>query len=125
MEEKGDKERRVEAALAKAKEQYGQVPFITSCISDHPDLYLGYAEFSKHLMFEPKALDQKTMELCAIAAGSSLGADHCLDVHLRQAAKHGASDEELFEAIMVGAYMAMTRSQASALRRLKEFQEKR
>jgi len=125
MGEEGDKERKVQDALAKAKEIYGQVPFITTCISEHPDLYLGYAEFSKQLMFEPKALDQKAMELCAVAAGSALGADHCLDVHLRQAAKFGADDDELFEAIMVGAYMAMTRSQASALRRLKEFQDKR
>lgn len=125
MEGEVEKQKRVEEALAKAKEWYGQVPFITSSISNYPDLYLGYAEFSKHLMFEPKALDQKTMELCSIAAGSALGAEHCLDVHLRQAAKFGASDDELFEAIMVGAYMAMTRSQASALRRLKELQDKR
>ncbi|OPY31865.1 MAG: Carboxymuconolactone decarboxylase family protein [Methanomassiliicoccales archaeon PtaU1.Bin124] len=121
----GDKERKVREALENVEAYYGQVPFITKYISDHQDLYLGYAEYSRNLMFEPKALDQRTMELCAIAAGSSLSADFCLDVHLRQAAKLGASDDEMFEAIMVGAYMAMTKCQASALRRLKDYQDKR
>ena len=125
MEEERNKRQRVEEALRNVEAYYGQVPFITKFISEHEDLYLGYSEFSRNLMFQPKALDPKTMELCAIAAGSSLSADFCLDVHIKQAAKFGASDEEIFEACMVGAYMSMTKSQASSLRRLKEFQDKR
>lgn len=124
-EDAEERKRRVEIALNRSREAYGQVPFITDVISEREDLFLGYSEFSKHLMFEPKALDLKTMELCAIASGSSLGADHCLDIHLRQACKNGAKDEEIFEAIMVGAFMAMTRSQATALRRFKDFQNNR
>ncbi|HSV42711.1 MAG TPA: carboxymuconolactone decarboxylase family protein [Methanomassiliicoccales archaeon] len=118
-----DKETKVRQYLQHFEEHYGQVPFITNQISKRQDLFLGYAEFSNHLMFNPKFLDQKTMELAAISAGAALGAEHCLDVHLRQASKFGANDEEIFEAIMVGAYMAMTRSQSVALRRYKEFQD--
>jgi 4-carboxymuconolactone decarboxylase len=127
--EQGDRDdqtsmdQKVKENLERIKLAYGQIPFITDQISKRPEIFLGYAEFSRTLLFEPKHLDQRTMELAAVAAGSALGAEHCLDIHLKQAAKHGASDEQIFEAIMVGAFMAMTKSQASALRRFKEFQD--
>lgn len=116
-------DQKVKENLERIKLAYGQIPFITDQISKRPEIFLGYSEFSRTLLFEPKHLDQRTMELAAVAAGSALGAEHCLDIHLKQAAKHGASDEQIFEAIMVGAFMAMTKSQASALRRFKEFQD--
>ena len=43
-----------------------------------------------------------------------MGAEHCLLVHFKQAAKYGASEDEMFDAVMVGAMMAMTASQAVA-----------
>lgn len=116
-------ERKVEENLERIERHYGRVPFITSTIAQRPELFLSYAEFTRQLLFEPKSLDAKTMELAAVAAGAALGADHCLDIHLLQASKNGASEEEMFEAIMVGSVMAMTSCQASALRRLKEFQD--
>jgi 4-carboxymuconolactone decarboxylase len=118
-------ERKVKENLERIERHYGQVPFITSTIAERPELFLSYADLTRQLLFEPKHLDNKTMELAALAAGTALGADHCLDVHLRQASKDGASDEEIFEAIMIGSVMAMTRCQASALRRFKEFQDHR
>lgn len=116
-------DQKVKENLERIKLAYGQIPFITDQISKRPEVFLGYSEFSRSILFEPKHLDMRTMELAAIAAGSALGAEHCLDIHLKQAAKHGATEEEIFEAIMVGAFMAMTKSQASALRRFKEFQD--
>jgi alkylhydroperoxidase/carboxymuconolactone decarboxylase family protein YurZ len=44
-------------------------------------------------------------------------------VHFKQAAKYGASEDEMFDAVMVGAMMAMTASQAVAYRKLNEFKE--
>ncbi|MFA5312440.1 MAG: carboxymuconolactone decarboxylase family protein [Methanomassiliicoccales archaeon] len=103
---------------------YGTVPFITKVISEEPELFIAHSDFSKNLMQEPKHLDLKTLELASIAAGSALGAEFCLDIHLRQARKHGATDGEIFEAIMAGTYMAMTNGQARALRRFKEMDKK-
>lgn len=117
-------DQKVKENLERIELAYGQIPFITDLISKRPEMFLGYSEFSRSILFEPKHLDLRTMELAAVAAGSALGAEHCLDIHLKQAAKHGASEEEIFEAIMVGAFMAMTNSQASALRRFKEFQDR-
>lgn len=123
--EKAEKEHQVRENLERIKRIYGHVPFITNMISKRPDLFLGYAAFTREVLFEPEHLDPKTTELAAISAGSALGAEHCLDVHLKQASKYGASDEEIFEALMVGAVMAMTRSQASSFRRFKEFQDQK
>jgi 4-carboxymuconolactone decarboxylase len=123
--EQGETKRKVKENLERIERHYGQVPFISSTIAERPELFLSYADLTRQLLFEPKHLDNKTMELAALAAGTALGADHCLDVHLRQASKDGASDEEIFEAIMVGSVMAMTSCQASALRRFKDFQDNR
>jgi AhpD family alkylhydroperoxidase len=86
-------------------------------------MFIPYSDLSSAILFKPKFMDQKSMELAAIAAGSALGAEHCLLVHFRQAAKYGASEDEMFDAVMVGAMMAMTASQAVAFRKLNEFKE--
>ncbi len=116
-------DRKVRENLERIERAYGEVPFITATIAERPELFLAYSDFTRHVLFEPEHLDLKTLELAAIAAGAALGSDRCLDVHLRQAGKHGATEGEIFEAIMVGSVMAMTQSQASALRRFKAYQE--
>jgi AhpD family alkylhydroperoxidase len=116
-------DRKVRENLERIEHAYGEVPFITATIAERPELFQAYSDFTRHVMFEPEHLDPKTLELAAIAAGSALGSDRCLDVHLRQAGKHGATEGEIFEAIMVGSVMAMNQSQASALRRFKAYQE--
>jgi AhpD family alkylhydroperoxidase len=124
---KGDGEeqkRMVQERLDAIEKFYGKVPFITKVISEEPELFIAHSDFAKNLMNEPKHLDLKTLELASIAAGSALGAEYCLDIHLRQARKDGATDGEIFEAIMVGSYMAMTNGQARALRRFKEMDKK-
>ncbi len=116
-------DRKVRENLERIERAYGEVPFITTTIAERPELFLAYSELTRHVLFEPEHLDPKTLELAAIAAGAALGSERCLDVHLRQAGKHGVTDEEIFEAIMIGSVMAMTNSQASGLRRFKAYQE--
>jgi AhpD family alkylhydroperoxidase len=116
-------DRKVRENLERIERAYGEVPFITTTIAERPELFLAYSDLTRHVLFEPEHLDPKTLELAAIAAGAALGSDRCLDVHLRQAGKHGVTDEEIFEAIMIGSVMAMTNSQASGLRRFKAYQE--
>ncbi len=122
--EQEETKRKVKENLERIEHHYG-LPFIPSTIAERPELFLSYADLTRQLLFEPRHLDNKTMEQAVLAAGTALGADHCLDVHLRQTSKDGASDEEMFEAIMIGSVMAMTSCQASALWRFKDFQESR
>jgi 4-carboxymuconolactone decarboxylase len=113
----------VQRVLDRIRKVYGQVPLVSEILSERPDMFIPYSELSSAILFKPKFMDQKSMELAAIAAGSALGAEHCLMVHFKQAAKFGASEDEMFDAVMVGAMMAMTASQAVAYRKLNEFKE--
>jgi 4-carboxymuconolactone decarboxylase len=113
----------VQRVLERVKKVYGQVPFVSETLSKRPDMFIPYSDLSSAILFKPKFMDQKSMELAAIAAGSALGAEHCLMVHFKQAAKYGASEDEMFDAVMVGAMMSMTASQAVAYRKLAEYKE--
>jgi AhpD family alkylhydroperoxidase len=99
---------------------YGQVPFVSQTLSEYPELFLSYTDFSSRMLIEPKYLSIKELELAAVAAGSALGSEHCLGVHIPQALKEGASKEAVMEAIMVGSFMAMTKGQSIGLRKLAE-----
>jgi AhpD family alkylhydroperoxidase len=114
-------EEHVQRVLEKVRKVYGQVPLVSEVLSKRPDMFIPYSDLSSAILFKPKFMDQKSMELAAIAAGSALGAEHCLMVHFKQAAKYGASEDEMFDAVMVGAMMAMTASQAVSYRKLEEF----
>jgi 4-carboxymuconolactone decarboxylase len=116
-------EENVRRVLDRVKKVYGQVPLVSEVLSKRPDMFIPYSDLSSAILYKPKYLDQKAMELAAIAAGSALGAEHCLMVHFKQAAKYGASEDEIFDAIMVGAMVAMTASEAVAFRKLEEFRE--
>ena len=116
-------EERVQRVLERVKKVYGEIPLVTQVLSKRPDMFMPYSDLSSAVLFKPRFLDQKTMELAAIAAGSALGAEHCLMVHFKQAAKYGATEDEMFDAIMVGAMMSMTASQAVAYRVLDEFKK--
>ena len=116
-------QKNVQRILERIEKVYGHVTLVSEVLSQRPDLFIPFSDLSSSIMFKPKFMDQKTMELAAIAAGSALGAEHCLTVHFKQAAKYGASEDEMFDAIMVGAMMAMTASQAVAYRKLAEYKE--
>jgi AhpD family alkylhydroperoxidase len=118
-------EEHVKRVLERVRKVYGQVPLVSEILSKRPDMFIPYSDLSSTVLYKPKFMDQKSMELAAIAAGSALGAEHCLMVHFKQAAKYGASEDEMFDAVMVGAMMAMTASQAVAFRKLVEFKEGR
>jgi AhpD family alkylhydroperoxidase len=98
---------------------------VAQLLSQRPDIFLPYLRLSNAVLFEPQHLDRKTLELAAVAAGSALASEHCLGVHLDQARAAGASQDEVLEAILVGAFMAMTRSQSVALRAFQTMEAKK
>ena len=116
-------EARVRRVLERAKEEYGFVPLVSEVMSDRPDLFLPYSEISAGLFFRPKHLDRQTVELAAITAGAALGSENCLGVHIPQAFKLGVSEEAVLEAMILGAFMSMNRSNSIAFRCLKAAKE--
>lgn len=113
-------EAEIDGRLKRLAEFYGQVPFVSRMLSESPDLFLPFSDLSRQLLLEPKHLTLKEMELASVAASSALGSEHCLAVHIPQALKVGATKDEVLEAILIGSFMAMTKSQAVALRKLAE-----
>lgn len=114
----GEMERRLRAQ----EDFYGFQPFLSNFLSKYPDLFMAYTELSGRLLLEPKHLGLKEMELASVSAGAALGSDHCLNVHIPQALKVGATKEEVVEAIMVGALMSMTKGLSTSFRKLAELE---
>ena len=109
---------RVKERLAEIEELFGRMPFVPQFLSRRPDIFLPYSDFSDVALFNPSHLDRKTTELAALAAGAALASEHCLNIHIDAALDAGSTEDEVLEAMMLGAFMSLTRSQAVSLRKL-------
>jgi AhpD family alkylhydroperoxidase len=65
-----------------------------------PDVYAGFKAL-KDAAFVPGALDVKTKELIALAVATSSHCDGCMASHARGAARAGATEAEVAEALGV------------------------
>ncbi|MGM0386299.1 MAG: carboxymuconolactone decarboxylase family protein [Actinomycetota bacterium] len=65
-----------------------------------PDVYQGFSATGKGALTSG-ALDTKTKELIALALGVSQKCDGCIATHARGAARAGATEEEVAEALGV------------------------
>lgn len=119
-EEENGRAEEIKKRLRQLEEFYGFVPFVSDTLSNNPDIFIPFSDLSRRILVEPKHISTKEMELAAVAAGAALGSEHCLNVHMPQALRVGATREEVLEAALVGAFMAMTKSQSVSLRKLAE-----
>ena len=119
-DKKADEESDVARRLKETKEMFGFVPFVPQFLSTRPDIFIPYHDLSRKVMLRPDHMDRKTSELAAVAAGSAIASEHCLNVHIEAAFDAGASKDEILESIMMGAFMSLTKSQSIALRKLEE-----
>ena len=69
-----------------------------------PDTAAAFQAFSRQV-FAAGALDEKTKQLIAVAVAHVTQCPYCIDGHTRLAARKGASDEEIMEAVWVAAEM--------------------
>lgn len=65
-----------------------------------PEVVRGYGTISNAKTANPK-LDAKTRELIALAVAVTVRCDGCIVVHTEAAKKHGATQEEIMEALGV------------------------
>ena len=112
-----EKQEIVEKIIKSIEEQYGFVPLVNQVLSSSPDLFIPSANLGKAVFeSDEKKLDKKTSYLCAVAAATAAGGEHCVRVQGTHAKEAGASKEEILEAIVIGSYMSMTRAQSYAFR---------
>jgi AhpD family alkylhydroperoxidase len=69
-----------------------------------PDIQAAFDEFSRKV-FADGALPAKTKQLIAVAVAHVTQCPYCIRGHTRAALRHGASPQELMEAIWVAAEM--------------------
>lgn len=118
---KQEKEEIAQKILKSIEERYGNIPLVNQVLSQDPDLFIPTANMARAaLESEDKKLDAKTTYLCAVAAATGLGAQHCIIAQGTHARDAGVTKDELREAMFIGSYMAMTRSQSYAFRALEE-----
>lgn len=106
--------------ISRVREEYGFVPVVNQVLSTRPDLFIPMANVGKSIMEAPGDIDPKCRRLCAVAAATALGGEHCIGVQTRLAKEAGATKDEIIEAMTIGAYMAMTRAQSYAYRKYAE-----
>jgi AhpD family alkylhydroperoxidase len=116
----GELEKEIKKRLDRLAEIYGEAPLVSRQLAESPDMFIPFTDLSKRLLLEPVHLSLKEMEIAAVAASAALGSEHCLNVHIPQAIKLGVTKEELREVIMIATFMAMTRGQSVAFRKLAE-----
>jgi len=72
---------------------------------------------------EARALDPKTKELIAVAISITARCDGCIAFHVRGAARHGASREELLDTIGMAIYMGGGPSMIYGAQALEAFEQ--
>ena len=70
-----------------------------------PETMDAFAEM-RETIYKDGALDVKTKELIAIVAGGLLRCESCVKIHTERAKNHGATEDEIAEAIASGMFVA-------------------
>jgi len=115
----------IEKTLKKIENFYGEVPFILKEISKDEKDFVTSVDKLFHLIGSNKVFSPKETELFAIAGAVGNDSNHCLAFHLRQALKFGATEEEIFQVILIAALMSESSSLAVGLRSLKVIENER
>jgi len=119
------KEREIAEKILKAIEkQFGFIPVVNQVLSERPDLFIPTANFGKAVLEGKGDLDQKTRYLAAVSAAAALGGEHCVRVQMDHAVQAGATKDEILECLVIGSYMALTRSQSYSFREYAEMFQK-
>ncbi|MDH5511282.1 MAG: carboxymuconolactone decarboxylase family protein [Nitrospinota bacterium] len=117
--EKG--EEAVEETLAAMRKMYGDVPLVARVLSEEKDYFLSSIIKNRGILHrENGPLDEKTMELVVISAATALRCDHCLEVHIRQAVKVGATKEEILQTILAACAIMENSGRATAFRKYRQ-----
>ena len=82
-------------------------------LSMKSEVYQSFLEMEK-VTYSDGALPKKTKELIAIGISVVTDCESCMQWHIEQAAKAGADEKQIMEAIEVGMEMACGRATVSA-----------
>jgi AhpD family alkylhydroperoxidase len=84
-----------------------------------PEIYEAFQEFNRRT-FAEGALPEKTKQLIAVAVAHTTQCAYCIRGHTRLATRHGASEQEIMEAVWIAAEMRAGAAYAHSLVALDE-----
>ena len=87
-----------------------------------PDGFKGYLNFSQTAMKEGN-LSAKFKEIIAVAVATATQCPYCIDVHSKNAMKHGATNEELAEAVLVSSALCAGGAYAHMINMIESYNE--
>ncbi len=112
----------VNEIFKKIESYFGFVPRIFQVLAENPATLKSYFEKIQTINNDD-SLPPLTKEFISIGAASAMGAEHCLLTHLKVAKEFGATYEQIFLAIIIGAQIAETDALAKSLRVYEDFKE--
>jgi AhpD family alkylhydroperoxidase len=87
-----------------------------------PDSFQAFLHFDEKAL-SPGVLPVKTKELIAVAVAHTTGCPYCIDLHVKNAKRSGATKEEMAEAIMVSTALKAGSAVAHSVNALNAFDE--
>jgi len=111
---KQNPEKAVEIILDAVK-QGGKVPYLYKALARRPDLLLKTVEQGGTIR-KPRFIEPKTAELVVVSAAAVLRCKPCLNLHMEEALRMGASLDEIFEVIFIAGLISKASTLADSLR---------
>ena len=91
-------------------------------LSHDPDLLKVYFDKVEKIMVND-TLPPLTKEFIALGAAAAIGAENCLNTHVKVVSELGANDDEILLAILIGASISETAALSKSLRVYEEFKK--
>jgi AhpD family alkylhydroperoxidase len=70
-----------------------------------PEVAKAFSEL-RNAIYKEGALDQRTKELISVAASALIRCERCTEIHAERAKKHGATNEQIAEAVACAMFVA-------------------
>lgn len=111
-----DKEETSAAISELIEKAGGIVPFVMQMLSRRPDVSISTLIKSASLYKSKDIMDEKTAELITISSAVANRAEFCMNVHMEKAISLGATEEEIFNTILISSAVCETSSWAYGFR---------
>lgn len=121
---KEDNEETAEAVSKMLEKPNASVGFVMQMLNKRTDVSISTLIKSASLYKSKDIMDEKTAELIAISSAVANRCEFCTNVHMDKAFSLGATEEEIFNAILISSAVCETSSWAYAFRELKRFERR-
>jgi AhpD family alkylhydroperoxidase len=109
-----------ENLMKRVEDEYGEIPYIVNYLRRKPELMVSRAIENMQVKKYMNGISSKVIELMSVAAAVALGCEYCTDLHVRAATHAGATEDEVFSAVMVASQIAGASRLALGFRELEK-----